>query len=147
MNPEVEYLPVESDFIDPRSRHLDDRHAVKMFLGKTLDEAEEMFRRNFLFFQEDLTYMRPVAFRFYVLAAIRYLVSAASTGDSDAASTFCHVLEQRFTRDPEALKPIAEIILDTIRRVLDGFARYDCSSEIYGDVQARYRKIEHELKT
>jgi hypothetical protein len=141
MHAETDQLPIESDFIDSQSRDLDERHAVKMFLGKTRARAEEMFRQNFLFYQEDLTYMRPAAFRFYLIPAMQYLLSDAAAGDSDAASTFCHMLEHRLRTEPETLKQMKDVVLDAIRRILDSFARYACSPEIYGDVPARYREL------
>jgi beta-phosphoglucomutase len=88
-------LPVEADFADPRSQDLDERCTVRMFLGKTPEKAEAMFREHFLYHQEHLTYMRAPAFRFYVIPAIKYLLSEDANGDSDAASTFCYVLESR----------------------------------------------------
>ena len=138
-------IPVEIDFIDPRSMDLDERHAVKMFLGKTFEQAEAMFKENFLFYQEDLSCMRAKAFRFYVLPAIRYLLSDAANGDSDAVSTFCYVLESRLKNDPEAIKPIIPIVIDAINQFLDRFGRYDCSIEIYGDVQGRYGRVLQQL--
>lgn len=95
MKPKQSQLPTEEDFLDPRSQDLDERHSITMFLGKTQEEAETMFRQNFLFYQEDLTCMRAPAFRFYVIPAIKYLLSKEANGDSDAASTFCYVLESR----------------------------------------------------
>jgi negative regulator of replication initiation len=103
MHPGESPLPTETDFVDPRSQDLDERHAVKMFLGKTPEQAEEMFRENFLFYQEDLTYMKAVAFRFYVVPAIRYLLSDAADGDSDAVNRFYSVLSSRLKHDPDAL--------------------------------------------
>lgn len=141
MQPGQSQLPVEADFLDPRSQDLDERHAVKTFLGKTPEQAEAMFRENFLFYQEDLTYMRAPAFRFYVLPAIRYLLSEDANGDSDAASTFCSVVESRLKYDPDALAPIAPIVLDVIEKILADFDRFDCSSEIYGDVPSRYKAV------
>jgi hypothetical protein len=134
-------LPVKSDFLNWWSCDLDERYAVKKFLGKTPEEAEEMFRRDFLSCQEDLGAMKATAFRFYLLPAIRYLLSESASGDSDAASTFCFMLEQRLKLDPESLAPVVPIVHDTIRQILDRFELFDCSPEIYGDVPARYEKV------
>ena len=141
MQPGQSQLPEEADFLHPRSQDLDERHALKMFLGKTPEQAEAMFRENFLFYQEDLTYMRAPAFRFYLLPAIMYLLSQDANGDSDAASTFSNVLESRLKRDPDALAPIAAVVLAAIEKILADFDRFDCSPEIYGDVPARYRTV------
>lgn len=147
MQPRTCQLPVVGDFLTPWSTDLDERNAVEMFLGKTADEAEAMFRQNFVVYQEDLSNMRVPAFRFYVLPAMKYLVSEFADGDSDAASTFCFVLEDRFRRDPEALAPIAEMVVGVIRQILEKFDRFDCSPDIYGDVPARYRNIVARLST
>lgn len=142
MQPGQSRLPAEADFLDPRSQDPDERHAVKMFLGKTPEQAEAMFRQNFLSYQEDLTYMRAPAFRFYVVPAIKYLLSEDANGDSDAASTFCYVLESRLADDPEALTPIAPIVLDAVRKIIRDFDRFDCPPDIYGDVPSRYRAVD-----
>ena len=140
MQPE-QRLPTEADFLDPHSQDLDERHAVRMFLGKTPEEAEAMFRQNFLFYHEDLTYMRAPAFRFYMLPAIRYLLSGHARGDSDAAHSFCYVLESRLECDPVALAPIAPVVLAAIDNMLKSFDRFDCDLEIYGDLPSRYRAV------
>jgi hypothetical protein len=141
MQPGQTQLPAEADFLDPRSQDLDERHALKMFLGKTPEQAEAMFRQDFLGYQEDLTYMRAPALRFYVLPAIKYLLSDDANGDSDAASTFCYVLELRLKDDPDALTPIAPIVLDAIENILRDFDRFECAPHIYGDVPSRYRAV------
>ncbi len=112
-----------------------------MFLGKTPAEAEVMFSENFLFYQEDLTYMRAPAFRFYLMPAISYLLSDSANGDSDAVSTFCHVLESRLQYDSEALTPIASVVVDAIEKILSNFDRFGCRLKIYGDVPSRYKAV------
>ena len=52
---------------------LDERSACEHFLGKSLDEADALFRENWLYYQEDLMFMGISAFRFYVQAAIRFI--------------------------------------------------------------------------
>jgi hypothetical protein len=145
MRSEAAKVPVEGDFLDPRSRDLDERHALKMFLGKTPEQAEELFRQNFLFYQEDLTNMRTPAFRFYVLPAMKYLLSDAASGDPDAVSTFCFVIESRLKNDAEGIEPIRAVVFDAIKQIIGSFTRYDCDQEIYGDVLARYRALANRL--
>ena len=72
---------------------LDERKACKHFLGKTVDEAVRLFEENALFYQEDLMFMGPVAFQYYVPAFVRYIDSAV--GDSDAVNCFVGLLEHR----------------------------------------------------
>ena len=117
---------------------LDEQHAVKVFLGKDLEQAEALFRENFLYYQEDLMWMGPKAFAFYVAAAIRYLLSAESDGDSDAANTFCGLVEFRLDCEPAKIAPVGTLIREAILVMLENFDRYDCDRAIYGDLSARY---------
>ena len=145
MKPAPHTLPIEADFLDPRSQDPDERYALRMFLGKTAEQAEAMFRRDFLGCQEDLTHMGAVAFRFYLRPAIAYLLSGDASGDADAASSFCGLLKLRLAHDPESLLPVAPIVLDAIDKILDRFDRFECTPDIYGDVPARYRAVARRL--
>jgi hypothetical protein len=62
-------------------------------------------------------------------------------GDSDAASTFCHLLESSLNSDHEAIQPIAKFIRNAIQQILHDFERFECDPKIYGDVQAKYRAL------
>lgn len=75
-----EPLPGPGDF-DPTGGFLDAEFAMAIFLGKSLEEAEELFRENFLARQEDLMFMGTAAFCFYVQSAIRYILGETSRGD------------------------------------------------------------------
>src|ERR671921_640189 len=79
---------------------LDERTAVQHFLGKDLKQAEALFRENFLAYQEDLMWMGPMAFRFYVPAAIDYLLSEEADHDADAVNSFCTLIEFRLDHEP-----------------------------------------------
>lgn len=120
---------------------LDERFAVKNFLGKDLEEARSLFRENFLRYQEDLMFMGPKAFQFYVQAAIDYLCDSASSEDSDAVSSFCSLIECRLECDPDEILPVRAMIREGIVRILVSFERFGCDFEIYGDVASRYRSL------
>lgn len=76
-----------------------------------------------------------------MLPAIKYLLSDDATGDADAASCFCYVLEDRLKCDPDALGPIASVVQYAITKILSDFDRFDCCPEIYRNVPARYREV------
>jgi hypothetical protein len=120
---------------------LDERYAVEHFLGKDLDQAEALFRDNFLYYQEDLMWMGPKAFRFYLPAAINFLLGTESAGGSDAASSFCGVLEYRLDCDPAEIDAVGRVIREGILGILENFERFGCNREIYGDVAARFRAL------
>ena len=132
-------LPTASDINVHDS--LDERHACEVFLGKSVEEAEVLFRENALFYQEDLMWMGPVAFRFYVEGVIRYIQSDASLGDSDAVSCFATVLEFRLDRELVELASIADRLASICGYIIEHYDRFDLKSEIYGDVRTRFRTL------
>jgi hypothetical protein len=120
---------------------LDERHAAKMFYGKTLEQAEVLFRENFLFYQEDLMWMGVTAFRFYVRAAIRYTRSPESQGDSDAINCFVGLLDFRLEKEHKELRPVAQALADACRYIVAHYDRFDVDDEIYGDLRPRYESL------
>jgi hypothetical protein len=118
---------------------LDERSAVKNFLGKDLEQAQSLFGQNFLRYQEDLMWMGPLAFRFYVPAAINYLLSAEADNAADAASSFCNLIEFRWDYEAAEMDSVKSIIRDGILGILKDFDCYGCDGAIYGDVAERYR--------
>lgn len=121
---------------------LDEQHACKIFLGKSIEEAEALFRENAIFYHEDLMWMGPVAFRFYSAAAIRYIRSEAASGDSDAINSLVGVLEFRLEREPPAeLIPIAAELASVCDFIIQHYERFDIAPEIYGDIRARFQAL------
>ena len=79
---------------------LDEQSACEHFLGKTLEEAEALFRDNSLYYQEDLMFMGPIGFRFYVPALVNYIRSNAATGDADIINCFADCLSIALSLSP-----------------------------------------------
>jgi hypothetical protein len=121
---------------------LDERVACRHFLGKDLDAAEALFRENSAYFEEDLLWMGPTAFRFYVEALIRYLRSDASEGDAGIVSCFAGILEFRLENASEELRPIAPRLALACGDILRDYGRFQVDPEIWGDVGPRYSKLE-----
>jgi hypothetical protein len=120
---------------------LDEQTAVEHFLGKDLREAEEMFRGNFGVYQEDLMWMGPRAFCFYVRAAMNYLCSDSSDGDCDGVSWFCMVVGFQFEHYGQEIGPAVEGIREGIVVILGRLDRFGCEREIYGDVRGEYEAL------
>ena len=126
---------------------LDERTACEHFLGKTLEEAEALFRENSLYYQEDLMFMGVKAFRFYVPAAINYIQSPAADGDSDMVNCFAGLLEYRLRYEADLLRPIASRLASACAYVLDNYERFDVIPEIYGDLQPRFVALREKFST
>ncbi len=121
---------------------LDARTACEHFLGKSLAEAEALFRENSLYYQEDLMFMGAPAFRFYVQAAMSYMQSEAAAGDSDIISCFAGILEHRLGYEAEELRPISPRLASICGYVLEHYERFDLKPEIYGDLRPRFQALQ-----
>ncbi len=112
------------------SDSLDERSACKHFPGKNLAEAEALFRQNALFYQEDLMWMGPIAFRYYVTAASRYLESEAATHDSHMVNCFVNLLEFRWQHEPKELTPIAEQLYAICAYLIENCGKFNLGPEL-----------------
>jgi hypothetical protein len=128
--------------INPIPEDLDGRCAEEHFLGKSLGEAEALFRENSLCYQEDLMFMGVSAFRFYVRAAISYIQSSAATGDSDMINCFVGILESRIEREFKELAPAAPLLARACRYILEHYDRFAVTPEVYGDSRPRFQPLE-----
>lgn len=111
----------------------------KNFLGKNIDEAEDLFRCASIVYQEDLMWMGIVAFRYYVNAAINYIRSSVSKGDSGVVNCFAGVLEFRIESDShQDLAPIADDLASICEYIIKNFEKFDVEIYIYGNVHERF---------
>jgi len=120
--------------------------AVEHFLGKSLEEAEKLFGQNSLYYQEDLMWMGPVAFRFYVQSAIRYIQSEAASGDSDMINCFADTLEFRLEHESQELQPVAVQLATICGYVLVNLDRFDVDAEIYDGIRDSYTLLQQSFE-
>lgn len=117
---------------------LDERVSCERFLGKNLDEAEALFRENAARFQENLYWMGPVAFRYYVIALVNYIQSPFAEGNSSAVSYFELVLEYRLEYSAVEMVPIAGQLAAICDYIIENYDRFHVPRSIYGDFRPRY---------
>jgi hypothetical protein len=72
-------IPTKDELVDYDS--LDDRTVVNHFLGRTADEAFEMFRTNASQYAEDFMWMAQRGLEYYLDPVCRYFQSCDSEGD------------------------------------------------------------------
>ncbi|MDB6131662.1 MAG: hypothetical protein JWM04_2769 [Verrucomicrobiales bacterium] len=116
--------------INPVPADLDGQVAVLNFHGKSLAEAEALFREASIIYQEDLMFMGVRAFRFYVQAAISYIQSDAAAGDSDMINCFGGILERRLEFEAEELVAVAPQLASICRDILERYDRFVIAPEV-----------------
>lgn len=129
-------LPTASE-INPIPEFLDGQCAVKHFLGKSLEEAEALFRENALYYQEDLMFMGAKAFRFYVHAYIGDIRSEAAGRNSSAIHGLIALIEYRLEDEPQELAAVAKDLCAACEFIVEHYDTYDLIPEVYGDLRPR----------
>jgi hypothetical protein len=85
--------------------------------------------------------MGPVAFRYYIDAAINFVRSEAATNESDFMNGLASTLELRLNQERTEMAPVAARLADFCREIVEQWSRFDIGSEVYGDVRGRYQTL------
>ncbi|MDB5346203.1 MAG: hypothetical protein JWP89_4580 [Schlesneria sp.] len=135
-------LPTKEE-INPFEDDLDGISACRNFLGKTLDDVEAMLNENSGLYQEDLLYLGPVAFRYYLPAIARFFQNHRAVQRS-FVDWFAVVLESRLENERGELAPVAGQLVE-VCRVIDESWPDPEYLEHYRDVQKKYVKLTNEF--
>lgn len=139
----AERLPTREEIADDR---LDGFYAIKHFHGKSLAEAEEMFAeaartRNPLTLTEDLSWMEPIGFRFYIQAAIRFALSESAAGESLLIDGLAGTISLWHEHHSGELIPCARLLAEFCGTVVQQFDRYDADPEIFVGLREEYQRL------
>lgn len=135
-------MPSKSSWGVIDKNNLDAECAFRQFAGKSLEEAEELFRDNALHYQEDLLSMPSIAFNYYAPVFAKYVLSNDAKGDSDGASSFLHmVIELLQANRSLAAEETEQTLLAAAEIVVLRQAFYDADIDIYGDFSDLYEQI------
>lgn len=104
---------------------LDGNCAERNFLDKDLDEAQLLFQSAYGLHQEDLMFMGPIGFRYYVQAAIRYIKGPAAKDDCCVAIFTAGYLDHHLKYESTELIPIADQLADLCQFIVDHWADFD----------------------
>ena len=122
---------------------LDAQVAVENFLGKTGSEAEALFEENALGLMQDLMWMGPIAFCYYVAAAINYIKSPGSVDDSEL-DCFLGSVGFQLEYGRRAIAPVIPQLRAAVQYVIENWTKFDVDPEFYGDLRNQYDEM---LKT
>jgi hypothetical protein len=123
---------------------LDERSACEHFLGKTIEQAEAMFRDNAIRYQEDLMWMGPAAFRYYLPAFIAYIKSSSACGDADAINCFHGLIQWWLKHYRSDFLSVRDVVEAACRYILEDYGKFRVTS-VYGDLSKALKELLAEL--
>jgi hypothetical protein len=126
--------------INPEGDPLDGETAVRNFLGKSLADAEALFCNhayNHRYF-EDLYYMGPKAFRYYVPAAIRCFECKSDYGYP--LGWFLFVLESRLGEKRDENVKVIPVLRKAVQYLLDRWDMFDDGDVYEGSLEENRRR-------
>ena len=133
-------VPSAADWGGPRV-DLDKDHARKMFFGKSIADTQQMFATHPIERCEDLQFMPPVPFQYYIHGLKNFLLSNAAKGNPDAASCYLGLIQNKLECDPGTILPVMASLLPSVATVAQRQPFYDAPVSIYGDFREKRDQI------
>ena len=116
---------------------LDWVYAHKVFFGKNMEQTLPLFHENPIERTDELRFMPPVPFRYYMRAFARYVTSEQamrSDDASDAASCFIRLFLEKLEDGKDSVTPeLYAVLLPAARHVAAFQDKYGADKDIYGD--------------
>jgi hypothetical protein len=136
-------VPTEAEWGDYLA-DLDQKYAHDLFAGHTNEEMQPHFYRNVIERTDELRWMPEVPFRYYMLGFRDFVMAGkfAHIEDSDAASCFLGLVEDKLEKRPDYILPIMLELLPAIRHVGQNQASFHADENIYGKFQEKLNRIE-----
>ena len=121
--------------------------AAEHYFGKDIEDATRMFESwTSMDLIHDLYWMTPVAFRYYVQAAVRYCLSDRCVDDPDAINCMAGTLRLWLDSDPSAIEPLSHHLASFCDDVVAQFERYGASPDIYVGLKDDYIRLSAEIR-
>ena len=125
-------------------------YARSRYWGRsTTDLLSDCFNHAFPV-MEDICYMPPIPFRYYMLAYAEWLMSPALVGDdfdlnhesASGASIFLNAVDRMLLEHPEFILPIMDKLMPVARHVAENQKLYDADLDIFGSFPDRLKENE-----
>lgn len=97
---------------------LDERAACKNYLGKSLVEVRQMLASGIGNYWEDLAWMGPKAFQYYLPTVIAYVQSKLEARNPSVFSEYLCVLQMRLGLEDDSLRESKQILGTICQQIL-----------------------------
>lgn len=136
-------IPTEEEI--SRFDSLDERSAVEHFLGKSLAEGGLLFRDNGAYYSEDLMWMGPRAFNYYVQAAANYIRSSESQDDTFAVAGTVLAAETQLRNNRSEIDEVIPLIRGIVHYILLNLDKFDFEDDHARKFRSRCEQLLAEL--
>ena len=137
-------VPAEEDWGNWQA-DLDQAYAHNIFAGRTLEEVMPLFEQNVIERTDELRFMPPVPFRYYMIGFRDYVMSKrvfnTDHDASDAASCFLDLVLERLENARETIIPIMPDLMASVEYVACNQAKFDASVDVYGSFPEKLAKV------
>jgi hypothetical protein len=136
-------VPTEEEWGDYQA-DLDQEYAHDLFAGHTNEEMLPHFYRNVIERASELQFMPEVPFRYYMLGFRDFVMAGkfAHLEDSNAASCFLRLIEEKLENHPDQILTIMPELLPAIRHVRQNQISFHADEKIYGNFREKLDRIE-----
>lgn len=136
-------VPTEEEWGDYQA-DLDQEYAHDLFAGHTNEQMQPHFYRNVIERASELQFMPEVPFRYYMLGFRDFVMAGkfAHLEDSDAASCFLRLIEEKLENRPGHILPIMPELLPAIRHVGQNQTSFHADEKFYGKFHQKLDRIE-----
>jgi hypothetical protein len=135
-------VPTEKDWGDYQA-DLDTKYAHDLFAGRTNQEMQVHFRRNPIERADELRWMPPVPFRYYVLGFRDFVIARDFDflSASDAASCFLGLVLEKLEKQANDIIPVMRELLPALEYIAENQGQFEADKSIYGDFRERLKQI------
>ena len=120
---------------------LAEKAACEHFLGKSISEAETLLQGDSFLYQEDLLWMGPKAFCYYVQAAVRYVMGPASQDDAEFTTCLATILQTRLHQRSPEFGAIAATLAGLCDYILNNPAKFNFVTGAWQPLQTHFTAL------
>lgn len=135
-------IPSFADLSPTQGENLDEKLAVEHFLGKSVSQAEKLFRENAIYYAGDLMWMGDKAFAFYFPAFSRFLESTHADGDADALNSLASIIAFRVEHEPQSITGARAAVLSALNYCVDNYSKFKVEAAIYDDLRNKLLRLQ-----
>lgn len=128
-------IPTFEDISPTKGLDLDENYAVENFLGKSVEQAQELFTENDIHYAEDLMCMGENAFTFYFPAFANHLKSNDPNLSDASLQSLVGIVKHRVEYERNSIKTSKSFVVETLKYCIKNYSSFDIDEDIYKNLK------------